>query len=154
MRAVRYAVERRRVESALAQLQAEQAARAAAERAQLALRASEERYRTLVTFLPLAILVEADGRLVYLNPAASDLLGATQMAELLGRSTLDLVHPDDRQAWREGLARAAAGSPVGAAEARFVRPDGNAVAAEVFTLPLEFEGQPATLSVIRDVNCA
>jgi two-component system, cell cycle sensor histidine kinase and response regulator CckA len=151
-RALRYAVERRRVELALGQLRAEQAARRAAEAARRALAASEERYRSLVTFLPLGIVVQSHGRLVYLNPAAVELLGAGGESELLGRAGVELVDPDDRDAWSECVSRAIAGSPVGPWEARLVRTDGSTLLAEAFALPLVYEDQPATLTILQDVT--
>jgi PAS domain S-box-containing protein len=151
-RALRYAVERRRVQRTLVALQAEQAARRSAEAAQAALRASEERYRSLATFLPIGLLVELRGRVGYVNPAVHELLGHAEARSMIGKLVLDFVHPDDRQAWTESVIRTATNSPIGPHEARLVRRDGSCVSIEVFMIPLAFEGQTATLSVIRDLT--
>ena len=61
--------------------------------AEEALRASEERYRSLVDLSPDAIVVHTDGKVVFLNPAAVRLFHASGPEDLLGRAILDLVHP-------------------------------------------------------------
>lgn len=53
-------------------------------RATEALRESEERYRQLVETSPEAIAVHSEGKLVFLNPAALKLLGATSAEQLIG----------------------------------------------------------------------
>ena len=76
-------------------------------RAAEALRQSEERYRTLAGDAPYAVLVAVDGEVAFANPAAERLLGGPKAGALAGRTLLDLVHPDDRPALREGLVQAA-----------------------------------------------
>ena len=61
-----------------------------------ALRQSEERYRTLVELSPDAIAIHSQGMVVFANSAGVKLLGATSSVEIIGRSTLDFVHPDSR----------------------------------------------------------
>ncbi len=65
--------------------------------AEAALRESEERYRRLVELSPEAIVVQSEGKFVYVNPAAERLWGAAGPEELIGRSILDVVHPDYRE---------------------------------------------------------
>ena len=61
-----------------------------------ALRESEQRYRQLVEVSPEAIVVQSEGKFVYVNPAAVRLWGASSADDLLGKSVLDVVHPDYR----------------------------------------------------------
>ena len=71
-----------------------------------ALRDSEERFRALVENSSDAIaLIGRDSALVYVSPSTDRILGY-QPEELLGRSTLDFVHPDDQPAMRGVLTRA------------------------------------------------
>jgi PAS domain S-box-containing protein len=59
------------------------------------LRASEERFRALVQHSwDILSLLDAEGRLIYNSPACERIHGFT-VEELLGRSTVDLVHPED-----------------------------------------------------------
>ena len=62
-----------------------------------ALRESEERYRQLVEFSPDAIVVTSDGKFVYVNSAARELYHASTSEDLIGKSILDIVHPDYRK---------------------------------------------------------
>ena len=71
-----------------------------------ALRDSEERFRALVENSSDAIaLIGRDSALVYVSPSTDRILGYRPQ-ELLGRSTLDFVHPDDQPAMRGVLTRA------------------------------------------------
>jgi len=62
-----------------------------------ALRASEERFRSLFSSTPMGVaVVGTDGRLTDANPALLVLLGRTA-EETIGMSLLDLTHPTDRR---------------------------------------------------------
>jgi PAS domain S-box-containing protein len=141
-------------ELALARLLALQAG-AAIERARLesALRESEHRYRGLVELSPDLVAVHQGGRLVYVNPAGAALLGAAGPADLLGRSVLDLVHPDDRPAVQARIERIAAGhggAPL--AEERLLRLDGVPVPMEIAAVATTFDGEPAVQVFARDLT--
>ena len=65
-------------------------------RADQALRESEERYRTLVELSPDPIAVHIDGKLVFVNTAAVQIFAANSPDDLIGRSIMEMVHPDYR----------------------------------------------------------
>jgi PAS domain S-box-containing protein len=63
--------------------------------AEAALRASEERFRTLVEISVDSIaILDSKGRLNYISPACERLLGYSP-AELIGRKFIEFIHPDD-----------------------------------------------------------
>jgi two-component system cell cycle sensor histidine kinase/response regulator CckA len=65
--------------------------------AEAALRASEERFRALVENSSDALLlIDAEGRVAYITPSSHRHLGWTA-AEMVGRSILEFIHPDDRE---------------------------------------------------------
>jgi PAS domain S-box-containing protein len=73
--------------------------------AELALQASEERFRALVEKSAESIsLLDARGTILYTSPSTGRILGYA-LDELLGRTVLDLVHPDDLPGLQEFLAR-------------------------------------------------
>jgi two-component system, cell cycle sensor histidine kinase and response regulator CckA len=73
--------------------------------AELALQASEERFRALVEKSAESIsLLDACGTILYTSPSTTRILGYP-FEELLGRTVLDLVHPDDLPRLQEFLAR-------------------------------------------------
>jgi len=57
---------------------------------------SEERYRRLIEHSFDAMVIHREGRIVYANDVAVTLMGASDRAEILGKKTLDFVHPDSR----------------------------------------------------------
>jgi len=61
-----------------------------------ALRDSAERYQRLVELVPDAIWIEREGHIAFVNRACLQLLGADSVAQLLGRSPLEFIHPDFR----------------------------------------------------------
>lgn len=75
----------------------------ARKRAEDALRKSEERFRALIEqSTDLIILLDADGLVHYVSPSISELLGYA-VDELVGRSILDILHPDDFEGATEHL---------------------------------------------------
>jgi PAS domain S-box-containing protein len=118
-----------------------------------ALRESEERYRGLVEMAPETIGVHREGRWVYLNPSGLRLLGAADASEVVGRPVMDFIHPDDRRAIRERIRQVEEeNKPTPLQEFRMVRADGQFVEVELTGISTLFQGQPATLVVIKDIT--
>ncbi|MFN2515936.1 MAG: PAS domain S-box protein [Pyrinomonadaceae bacterium] len=121
--------------------------------AEEALKESEERYRRLVELSPEAIIVHADGKFVYVNPAAQRLWGASRPEELIGKPILDRVHPDYREVVRDWVCKIEEqGSPARLNEQKHIKLDGEVIHVEVAGMPFVFRGQPAVQAVIRDVT--
>ncbi|MEE8469011.1 MAG: PAS domain S-box protein, partial [Planctomycetota bacterium] len=118
-----------------------------------ALRNSEERYRSLVETMPDATFIHRDDRILFANPAAVELFGARDEAQLLEHSLSDIVHPDSRgvvlRRTRQVLAE---GGPLPRLEQRAVRLDGRAVDIEVGSSRIEYDGQPAVQAVAHDIT--
>jgi PAS domain S-box-containing protein len=121
-------------------------------RAEEALQSSEERYRSLVELSPDALFVQGDGKIVFINSAGVRLFGATAAADLIGRFTLELVHPEDRRAIdrtiRESMEEH---RPVPFAEARIVRRDGEVIDVEIAAAPMTFERKNAAQVIVHNV---
>lgn len=121
--------------------------------AQTKISESEERFRTLIEESPSAIAVHRDGRLLYVNPAAIELLGASSAQELMAKPVLDLVHPDFRPTV---LARVKNGTVVGGIapliDLKFVKLDGSVIDVESQGRVIIYDGQPAIRAAFRDVT--
>ncbi|GAB4399840.1 MAG: hypothetical protein OHK0048_14140 [Rhodoferax sp.] len=118
-----------------------------------ALAESEARYRSLVEWSPMAVVVHRDGVLIYVNEAAQRLLHAQRASDLLGRPIADILHPQDRAV---GLMRAQRAMQLGEAapaiEERLVCLDGAVVHVEVQSKPIVYDGAPAVYVVATDVT--
>lgn len=55
---------------------------------------SEDRYRTLMEFLPIAVILHNKSGIVYCNQAGLKLLGFNSMDESLGKSLINFIHID------------------------------------------------------------
>jgi PAS domain S-box-containing protein len=117
------------------------------------LRESEERYRRLVELSFEGISIHRNGILLYANPYATKLAGATSPDEVIGKPLRDFVRPDDWSEVEARLPQVEAGiesaPPV---EQKLVRLDGTTVDVEVLSVPITYQGQPAVQSVIRDLS--
>src|SRR5687767_14901944 len=89
------------------------------------LRERERQLRAVYECAPVGVCeTDPDGRLLRVNPKFCELTGYHE-ADLVGRSCLDLTHPDDREADRRRYAQLLAGEvPSYTFELRLVRPDG------------------------------
>jgi two-component system NtrC family sensor kinase len=115
-------------------------------RAEEELRGSVESFRTLIERSPNAIFIHREGRVVFTNPAAVELLGVEREEALRGRQVTELVLSGDEEALLESPALR---EP---REVRFQHREGRQVLGEVVTVPLVFGGQPSLVSIARDIT--
>ena len=91
--------------------------------------------------------------LVYVNQSGVRLLGAEQLEQLLGKNAVDFVHPEDRDAIRGRMRQIAEkGKPNPLVEFRLIRLDGKAVQVESVSMPIVYQGKPATQFIARDIT--
>ena len=121
-------------------------------RSEQALRESEERYRTLVELSPDPIFVYINGKIVFVNSAAIQITAAKTADDLLGRSIMDLVHPESRLIVRERIQQLMQGKRIPIIEEKFIRLDGTIFEAEVAALQLMWQGQNGVQIVLRDIT--
>ena len=111
------------------------------------LRESEARYRQLVDSSPDSISVVSEGRFIFVNPAAVEMLGAPNVEALVGKPVLETIHPDDRLAVQERLekiGKAQANPPL---EIRLVGLNGQITEIESRSIPIIDKGAPAGLII-------
>jgi PAS domain S-box-containing protein len=112
---------------------------------------SNERYRRLVEMSPDGIFIHQDGLIVFLNPAALRLFGATTPAQVLGKSVYEIYHPDSHALIRERIRRLLQGQTAPLVDEKIVRLDGPVVDVEVTSTLLEQEGR-AIQVIVRDIT--
>ena len=117
------------------------------------LRQSEARYRKLVEASPDATFVIRDVRIDYANGAALHLLGAGSAEQIVGKSILTFVHPDQHAAARERIEYVQrTGQQPALRESRYVRLDGSVVDVEISATLIIDQGSPAQHVVVRDIS--
>jgi len=115
------------------------------------LRLSEERLRALAQAVPVPIAITArdDGRVLFANARCRAVFGLSPDDPAGRRSVDTYVDPDARARL---LAEVAAGRPVDGAEVVLKRADGRAFWALISLQPMVYDGTPAVLSGIVDID--
>ncbi|MGH6958907.1 MAG: PAS domain S-box protein, partial [Dongiaceae bacterium] len=118
-----------------------------------ALRDSEERYRRLVEATPDAVLVHQNGEIILANSACLALFGATRTDQIIGKSPLQFLHPDER-AVPDGQVRSLIKleKPLALSARKVLRLDGSVADVDITATPLVDEGRSTALVILRDVT--
>jgi len=146
----------RRIEEAVrertADLQREVAERS---RTEAALRESEQRFRNIVEHLPIGLIyTDTNGRIKEANPRLQDLIGY-RPEELVGRSSLQITHPDDRAGDIDNARRLLAGDvPSYRRQKRYIAKDGRVVWVQAIVSALrDGQGRPQRLvGLVEDIT--
>ncbi len=121
------------------------------QRAENALRQSEEKYRLLVENADTAIFIAQNKIIKFPNPRAIEMSGYSA-DELPGLSVLDLIHPEDqnivfggnRQKLKNGFPKTCI--------FRIINKNKEMLWAQLNTVRITWEGQPATLNFLKDIT--
>jgi two-component system cell cycle sensor histidine kinase/response regulator CckA len=120
--------------------------------AQRALAQSEANFRALIENAPDAISVtRKGGEHLYVNPKFAALLGY-EREEMIRKNVRDLVDPDDHSLFDDRNARRDRNETLSPAEYRLRHKDGRVLFTEVISMKVQFSGEPAVLSMIRDLS--
>jgi PAS domain S-box-containing protein len=114
---------------------------------------SEGRYRALVEWSPESIIVQREGKVIYTNPATLRMMGAKSEQDLVGRSSLDLIHPDFRERARKrysGSSKVDYILPM--TEETLIKLDGTAIEVEVQGISIFYDGESALYGSMRDIT--
>jgi len=112
---------------------------------------SAELAQALMRCAGTGIYIVRDGKFQYVNPLFQELTGYSE-PELLGKYSLDLVHPEDREKVRE---KAVESLKVGSSlpyEYRFVKKDGERIWVLEKVTSTEYKGKRATVGSFMDIT--
>ncbi|HMM72932.1 MAG TPA: PAS domain-containing protein, partial [Rhodocyclaceae bacterium] len=118
-----------------------------------ALRQSEARYRSLVDIMPDAVIVHRDYKLLFLNREALRIYGADRPEQMVGRAIFEFIDQESATLVRQRIDHAAAldePAPLRTLHMRGV--GGREIIVEATTIPIEFGGKAAMLTVQRDIS--
>ncbi|HVL75786.1 MAG TPA: EAL domain-containing protein [Noviherbaspirillum sp.] len=123
-----------------------------AHEAELALKEAQERYRRVVEISPDAIVIQQGDEIVFANPASERLIGGPLDRPLIGRSILDLIHPDARETFIQHAKTLQEGRNLVQAESAMLRVDGSRLDVEISATPFPHQGKLAVLYTMRDIT--
>jgi len=122
-------------------------------RAELALRESEQKYRSLVEVSPEAICVAIDEKVAFVNTAALKLIGTKNAEEMVERPMWGFIHPDSAQLVRNDIAEILEKhGKVPPREAKLIRLDGSTVDVEVSATAIVHYGKTGVLAIFHDIT--
>lgn len=116
------------------------------------LRESEERYRALVDSAPDAIIVYRGDEILYANAVAVRLTGLETLENLMAKSVLDVIHPDEQKQVAERMRLGMEGQYLPLRETKLLRPDGEVVFIETVGRPVNYKGENAVQVYVRDIT--
>lgn len=120
--------------------------------AEQASRENRENFRRMVELSPDCIGVHVDGTYVYVNKAFTQLLGAHDESEIVGREAVSFLDVADREHFRIRLERLAAGEGVPYMRQKYRRIDGSLLHVEIAALPLRYGNRNAVQVIARDIT--
>ncbi|HZG56965.1 PAS domain S-box protein [Paenibacillus sp.] len=118
------------------------------------LRSNSERFERLIKFLPEPIVITDQGMIVYCNKLTAKLVRLEHVSDVIGRSILEFIHPDDHAASMEVVREVLqTDDPTPFRERRLVCGDGTVITVEISSIQIyNYNGKSVTLSVLRDVT--
>jgi len=120
-------------------------------RTEEALRESEQRHRELFEGMSDgAMVLSSQGCFVEVNEVTLQDLGYSR-EEFLRLSPADIVHPDFHQAMKDNQKKLWRGEPT-ELESAHRRKDGRVMLVEVHARKIEYRGEPAILTLVRDIT--
>ena len=117
-----------------------------------ALRETDARYRQLLAMSPEAVIVHTDGRIIFTNPAAAELLGVENEQALVGRSIGDFAAPESRDAFEGTSTNGQGGGGTPRVRGRLIRSTGSALDVEISSSPCVYHDRPAMVVLARDIS--
>lgn len=113
----------------------------------------QEQFRTVVENAPDAIFVQTHGCFAYVNPQAVHLFGATSPEQLIGRSVLEMFHPDHREGVKARIRKLnEERKMVPQIIEKIIRCDGTEIDVEVSAAPFLYQGTHGALVFFRDIS--
>lgn len=109
-------------------------------------------YGAMVENAPVGIFAHADDRIIFVNPAAIAMFGATSASGIIGRSRYDLIHPSEHASSRDRVDAMLKGDVVPRVEQRFMRLDGTDFYGETAAAGIDLGNRRGVVVFVRDVT--
>jgi two-component system NtrC family sensor kinase len=112
---------------------------------------AEELYRILARSSPVGVYIVQDGKFQFVNPQFQKYTGFSE-DELLGRESLELVHPEDRDRVRENAVAMLKGNLFPPYELRYIVKGGETLWATETVTSINYKGKRAVLGNFMDIT--
>ncbi|MCI4624728.1 MAG: PAS domain S-box protein [Candidatus Magnetoovum sp. WYHC-5] len=122
------------------------------DRAEEALRESEQRYRTFVELSPDVVVLLIDEQIAFINTNGAKLFGVKSEDDLIGKPLLDFILPEDKPGVVNSLISLFNGENVAPYEYRIKRFDGKETYVETYSVLIRYDGTEAALLIARDIT--
>jgi len=117
-----------------------------------ALRRTEATFRSLIERAPIGVGVRVGPVVKFANGALLRAHGASSLEQAVGLDIFSSMLPKSKATFAARLARIQRGESPGPEVFHFSRIDGKEAVLEIDSIPVEFEGAPAVMSLVRDVS--
>ncbi len=122
-------------------------------KAEIAAKESEQKYRRIVEHTPDGVIIHAEGKTLYANPAAAKMVGADSVEELLRIPVMNFVHPDSIPTVTERLKGIInTGEPSDFVEEKLLKLNNEPLLAEIIGIPIQYKGKFAFQTIVRDIT--
>jgi PAS domain S-box-containing protein len=122
-------------------------------RSELALKESEQLFRSLIEGAPDAVFVQTENRFAYLNNSSVLLFGGESADQLIGRKLTEFFHADYHQALTDHIRTLVMlQKPFHSVDQVCLRLDGSQVPVELSAVPIIFHGKKSALVFVRDIT--
>lgn len=112
---------------------------------------SEERFKALVETSPDGIVeMDSNGAICYANSSFVRMVGSDSSQDLIGKSLLELVHPEDRQTSEERLQTLHSQGVLPFHEEKLLRQEGEPINVEIGAASMADANR--TMAIVRDVS--
>ena len=122
-------------------------------RSRIRVQESEKRYRELADNSPLAIVIHKKNKILYANRASLQLIGASNPTQLIGKDIMKFIHSsslnDVKQQVHRIYTRQGNSRPM---DHKLITLQGNIRIVEMAGTMIDYNGQPASQVILRDVT--
>ncbi len=116
------------------------------------LQRSKESFRALIENLPDAVIVHHQGTIVYLNPAAGQILDHDSFEQLVGQPISRLISTEDWDEFKTSMEESIQGGAVRFIEHQLVAEGGVEIPVESTTFQAAFQNQLAMITIARNLT--